>query len=189
MSDLDAFWRRLVIRLADEGVPIRVIARTFQRPYDEIHGVIRDAINSGRLVYCPASDWDRDTSREDRRPTTAPVRAGDTEDLVWSLMPAFGLTRSEATCLAALLRRGNMTKAALHMAVYPDPDQAGELKIIDVYIHKVRRKIRPFGIEIDTIWGQGYSMTGEAVAAVQRVIAERQSERGERLSARLAEGA
>lgn len=31
-----------------------------------------------------------------------------------------------------------------------------ELKIVDVFICHVRRKLRPLGIEIETMWGKGY---------------------------------
>lgn len=31
-----------------------------------------------------------------------------------------------------------------------------EIKIIDVWICKMRRKLRRLGVEIDTVWGTGY---------------------------------
>jgi len=31
-----------------------------------------------------------------------------------------------------------------------------EIKIIDVFVHKVRRRIAPLGLRISTVWGRGY---------------------------------
>lgn len=42
-----------------------------------------------------------------------------------------------------------------------------EIKIVDVLICKVRKKVAPLGIEIITSWGQGYSL-----AAPTRIVRE-----------------
>lgn len=33
-----------------------------------------------------------------------------------------------------------------------------EIKIIDVFVFKVRKKISPLGVRIDTLWGNGYAL-------------------------------
>ena len=38
------------------------------------------------------------------------------------------------------------------------PNDEPDLKILDVYICKIRRKIEGMGIEIRTVWGQGWRM-------------------------------
>lgn len=40
-------------------------------------------------------------------------------------------------------------------------------KIIDVFICKLRAKLRPHGLEIATIWGRGYELTPDARARLQ----------------------
>lgn len=35
-------------------------------------------------------------------------------------------------------------------------DEVPEIKIVDVFICKLRRKLKPLGIELATIWGRGY---------------------------------
>lgn len=45
------------------------------------------------------------------------------------------------------------------VALYSErADNAPEVKIIDVFICKIRPKLEPFGIRIETQWGQGWFM-------------------------------
>lgn len=78
----------------------------------------------------------------------------------WHCPIEFRLTGSEAAILAAMLRRERCSKEFLHMATArPGEEKDTELKIIDVWICKMRKKLEPFGIEIVTLWGQGYCLT------------------------------
>lgn len=55
-----------------------------------------------------------------------------------------------------------------------DPDaQLGEepdAKIVDVFICKARKKIAPFGIQIETLWGQGYRLPPASKAAAMALF-------------------
>jgi two-component system, cell cycle response regulator CtrA len=69
------------------------------------------------------------------------------------------LTGSEARVFAHLTTKDLVTKDSLMAAMYSDrADEEPEKKIVDVFICKLRKKLKPFGIEIDTVWGQGYSL-------------------------------
>lgn len=69
------------------------------------------------------------------------------------------LTGSEARVFAHLTTRDVATKSGLMLAMYSDRvDDEPEMKIVDVFVCKLRRKLRPFSIEIRTVWGQGYSL-------------------------------
>lgn len=70
---------------------------------------------------------------------------------------AVQLTASERTVLATLMQRERATKDQLMSALYRDMhrDEA-EPKIVDVFICKLRKKLKPHGIDIQTLWGQGY---------------------------------
>lgn len=51
------------------------------------------------------------------------------------------------------------TKEVIFRAVYgglPEADQPLEIKIVDVVVHHIRKKLKRFGIEIHTMWGRGY---------------------------------
>jgi len=72
----------------------------------------------------------------------------------------WGLTTSEEALFACLWANREATKDALHLALYWDSgaDGGAGLKIIDVYVCKIRKKVQPFGIKIKTIWGRGYAL-------------------------------
>ena len=51
-----------------------------------------------------------------------------------------------------------LTKEALLVAVYQLQHEEPEIKIIDVWICKLRKKLKPLGVNIDTVWGRGYRL-------------------------------
>lgn len=69
------------------------------------------------------------------------------------------LTGREKDFLRVLAGRdGLMTKGAIYGAVYGQSDDGPEIKIVDVIICKLRRKLVDHGIFIETVWGQGYKL-------------------------------
>lgn len=83
----------------------------------------------------------------------------------------WALTGKEALMFAALVARGEASKQALMDALYsdkPDGDEP-EIKIVDVFICKLRKKLRPYGIEIQTIWGRGYALPDEVRARFRQI--------------------
>lgn len=73
----------------------------------------------------------------------------------------WGLTQQETRVFGTLVNREVATKDAVMAALYSDRAGAeGEVepKIVDVFICKIRKKLKPFGIEIRTVWGQGYAL-------------------------------
>ena len=71
----------------------------------------------------------------------------------------FGLTSSEARVFSCLVHRDFATKPQIMMAVYTDRhDEEPEPKIVDVFVCKMRKKLKPHGIVISTVWGQGYRL-------------------------------
>ena len=69
------------------------------------------------------------------------------------------LTASEAKVFAHLTTREIATKQSLMLAMYSDRVEAEpEIKIVDVFICKMRKKLSRFGVEIVTVWGSGYSL-------------------------------
>lgn len=72
----------------------------------------------------------------------------------------FGLTGTESKVLSMLMQRGFASKEQLLIAATNDitGNKAPEIKIVDVYICKMRKKLEPFGIVIETVWGRGYNL-------------------------------
>ncbi|OCC05155.1 hypothetical protein BA190_09580 [Labrys sp. WJW] len=89
-------------------------------------------------------------------------------------LPArFRLTALEERLFKALLSREQATKEQLLTAAYShvfSADEIPHVKIIDVLICKVRRKLTPFGVEINTIWGKGYSIPADMRQKVADII-------------------
>lgn len=79
----------------------------------------------------------------------------------------WGLTGSETRVFGVLMARELATKQAIMAALYRDvtKDEA-EIKIVDVFICKARKKLKPFGIDIETRWGEGYYLTAAMKAKV-----------------------
>jgi two-component system, cell cycle response regulator CtrA len=85
----------------------------------------------------------------------------------------FGLSPHESRLFGGLLARDIMSKAQILDALYghlPGDDEP-EIKIVDVFVCKARAKLKPFGVEISTKWGNGYYLTKEAKAKVAEYLA------------------
>lgn len=81
------------------------------------------------------------------------------------------LTPSETRILGLLYARERVTKDAIMTVLYREwgRDEA-EIKIVDVLVCKLRKKLKPFGISIQTRHGVGYGMTQDARDAVRSWI-------------------
>jgi two-component system cell cycle response regulator CtrA len=74
------------------------------------------------------------------------------------------LTGNEAGILGCLLMRPFALKTTLMAAIYSDrvtDDETPEIKIIDVFVCKLRKKLADYGVTVETIWGEGYKLTPE----------------------------
>lgn len=78
------------------------------------------------------------------------------------------LTPSEARVFGVLLERDVATKNAIMAALYRnDGRDEAELKIVDVFVCKIRKKLKGFGVEIVTHWGMGWSLANRADVAAR----------------------
>lgn len=69
----------------------------------------------------------------------------------------FGLTATEALILRAIAHRKVITREALYTMLYGDRvDDPPEIKIVDVFVSKIRRRLKSRDIEIGTVWGKGW---------------------------------
>lgn len=167
----------ILIRLADEGVPIAAIARAAQKPFDDVCDILNVAKDAGQIIELPRADWPVGGQRQDRGPARSRPERGSVRDEVLPvrLMVAFGLTPVEADFVAVLVTREFASRIALHNAITaPGADEPPDPKIVDVYACKIRKKLTPRGIEITTVWGRGYRLTAENRAAILRLAGEGQ---------------
>lgn len=86
---------------------------------------------------------------------------------------SWGLTAHETRLLGVLMARRIATKDAIMAGIYRDRGvDAPEIKIVDVFICKLRKKIRDLGLTIETKWGEGYHLTPETKARINDLLAQ-----------------
>jgi hypothetical protein len=161
----------VAVRLADEGMPVRAIARSVRLPSEDVYEVIRDAIYRGTITEMPKDDWPIGSTRVSRNAFHG--TALDNEDaLKFACARYFKATRLEAAILAVMLKRSEVTKQQLHLVI--EQNRPGENrdetdpKMVDVIICHLRKKLRKVDIVIETIWGIGYSISS---AGRERAVA------------------
>lgn len=162
-SQRSQIWHNVAVRLADEGVPVRAIVRALMLPYEEVREVLRGASDRGMIISIPHDDWPPGTRRDERHPDTVPLKIED-DHLLMLTSRTFGFTPTMAKIFVALLRRQQLTKNSLHLVTQRDDGVAyprkgkepTQMKIVDVYICKMRKYYLPPEIPIITMWGSGY---------------------------------
>ncbi|HEY0920612.1 winged helix-turn-helix domain-containing protein [Devosia sp.] len=83
-----------------------------------------------------------------------------------------GLTPQEGRVLGLLAKRERANRDQIYAALYSTrPDADGpEMKIVDVFVCKLRKKLRAADIAIDTLWGVGYGLRDENLAKARRIL-------------------
>ena len=92
-----------------------------------------------------------------------------TPDLSYRL---FGLSPAEERILAALMGRSVLSKEQLLTITRPDLADANvpEIAMVEVFVCRIRKKLKPFGINVTTHWGRGYGLTWEMKVAVRALV-------------------
>lgn len=177
--------REVVLALARHGIATSTIARALMLSPEQVVAWCRSAHAVGYLLRMPPDAPEdgrgalateivhlRDqlaTTREQLRELRANL------DGEAPLSGVAGLTTKEAVVVAELLRHGRASKQRLYHALYgdlPDPDQAPEPKIIDVFVCKARPKLAARGISIGTQWGWGYFLEPADQVRLRALAAE-----------------
>lgn len=153
-----------IVRAADEGVPIGALGRIFSQTHisQDIRDILRDAVASGRLVELPGEDWPPVIPRYQRFAMVSPHKLGeDDRDLLLRMSRKLKTTKLESRILLVVLRRGQATRTQLHETVEDNrgnPDEPTDIKIVDVVVCKLRKKLAPLGLILHTIHGSGYEI-------------------------------
>jgi len=148
----------ICVRLADEGVPVRAIARGLKQSTDAVRLTIDEAKEAGVIVYKPKDDWPPGGARDSRVPLW--VRDGNTleDDTIHNCQRMFKVTPLQASMLAVLLIRSEASKDALHQVIQGRSRRREESnpKIVDVIICHLRKRLKPIGLVVHTLWARGY---------------------------------
>lgn len=86
----------------------------------------------------------------------------------------FGFTRAEASVFMVLARCGRASYRQLEDAVYSDrklTEILGSEEAIRTHVKRMRRKIRPFGVEVRTVYQFGYSMDDDMRTRARALLA------------------
>jgi hypothetical protein len=155
-------------RMANEGIPIGAIVRVTKCDSE----LVRDQLNAARAVgdiaEVPRADWPM--GQFGNRAPFVSFKAED-EQMVFNAIRLFKMTRLQASLLAILLKRTEATKDVLHKVIEANrkPNtRETDPKMVDVVICHLRKKLKKFGLKIDTLWACGYYMKPE-----QRVLASK----------------
>jgi DNA-binding response OmpR family regulator len=84
------------------------------------------------------------------------------------------LTGQESALLARLAEvfpRIVAKEALLEWMYQLSTDEQPEIKIVDVFVCKLRKKLKPLGVRIDTAWGRGYALAADAKPTIIREAA------------------
>ena len=82
------------------------------------------------------------------------------------LRRAFGLSRTEAKVLARLADGMHHSKYFIEESCSLKAEVIGQY--CEQYIYRLRKKIKP--LKISNVWGVGYFLEGESLAAIQSII-------------------
>jgi DNA-binding response OmpR family regulator len=87
-----------------------------------------------------------------------------------------GLSPSEAILLSVLISRETLTRMSARVALYslrPEADHPkSQSKIIDVFIKRIRERMRELDVRIETIWGVGWRIPKADKEKLKCLLAE-----------------
>jgi len=87
-----------------------------------------------------------------------------------SYVAVLGITRMQDRMVGALMRMQVVRRDTMATVMWYDAKDARDLKGIDVYMMKLRRRLTPQGIAVDTHWGIGWSMPNFSKARVRELV-------------------
>lgn len=83
---------------------------------------------------------------------------------------ALRLTGYERRLLGLLMARDLVRKPAAYTLLYGAGPCETDPKVLDVYIHRIRGKLRPHGVSIETLFALGWSIPANDKARLQAMI-------------------
>lgn len=139
----------VAVRLADEGVPTRVIARATKTPSEDIRELLSEAQQDGRLLELPHDDWPSGFPRDQRALQLSRMVVENKEVIFVAIQHIFHLQQAEVGLFLCLVQHDMMSKKRENMGY----------RTVDVHICRMRKQLTPFGVDILTIWGFGYRLS------------------------------
>ena len=162
----------IILALANEEVPVNAIARSVGCPSDTVREAIEEAILYGKVLSMPRSDW-HPLQRGNKRALTEMTE----KETIFNCQRIFGLTHLHACFLSVLMRRNEVSKDQLHAIIEgcrrQPQNRETDVKMVDVVLCHLRKRIKPFGLVVKTLHSSGYYMTPEMRKRTQDILLER----------------
>jgi DNA-binding response OmpR family regulator len=108
----------------------------------------------------------------DRALTAPPLRSNNESSLVALCSQLLALTPAESRVFVRLLKHAFVSKEDLHAAMSSDGKPTTGVKIVDVVISRLRRKLAPHGVELNTVYGQGVRLADGTRDRIRKILAE-----------------
>lgn len=138
----------VAVRLADEGVPLRAIARATKIPSNDLREQLHEAQTTGRLLDLPRDDWPPGFPRDQRALQLSRLVCENREAVLLAVQQVFGLTLTQAQLLMALVQSPAVSRT------WNDKSA----RTMDVHVYNIRQRLNVFAIEIYTLWGFGFRL-------------------------------
>jgi DNA-binding NarL/FixJ family response regulator len=159
---------QVAIRLADEGVPLRAIARATNISSDSIREKLHQAQAAGQLVDLPKEDWPPGFPRDQRALQLSRMMTSNPEAIALAIQRTLMLTPTEVAIFITLLQNAHVPKERIDMPH----------KTVDVHIHNIRRRLAVHGVEIETLWGYGYQLAAGSRDRIMDIVFHNPEESG-----------
>lgn len=111
-----------------------------------------------------------DELAEDNRQIRSEIGASPSVDFVRRCRRVLGLSPSRAKMLAILMTGKVKSRNGIWLA-YCDPSkERPDIYVIDTLLSYLRKALRPYGVTIDNVWGQGWVMDDASRALVRSLL-------------------
>src|SRR5262249_25099731 len=124
---------------------------------NEVAELLNEAMRRGHLVVLR---------------TSPPSHVDARTPLLLAINQLFQLSPAEGRALVELLEHKQVSRQALHVAMSAAGTPVSRIKIIDVVVSRMRRKLAPHGIEIVTVHGLGFGLAEGARDKIHQQLAE-----------------
>jgi hypothetical protein len=159
--------QQIAIRLADEGVPLRAIARATDISSTRLYETLVEAKLSGRLLSLPRDDWPPGCPRDQRALQLSRLAAEHHDTLLLTIKRVFALPACAARLLMLLLQYEHVPHARVDI----------DHKALQVHICRMRKALQLHGLRIETLWGYGYQLPAEHRRRAMELVLARVPER------------
>ena len=153
----------VAVRLADEGVPLRAIARAVRVPSEDLRERLTEARSEGRLLELPHDDWPPGFPRDQRPLQLSRLVVEDKDALLLAIQRVFRLTPTEARILLLLVQSEALCRSRLDL----------DARLLAVHIWHMRRNLKPHGLEIEAVRSYGYQLSQKHRHRAMDIILQR----------------